>query len=617
VTARLYEGTNGDLVGFARAEDTLQALGNVAREVIAEIVGQSGLPAESVADAPAPRLIDLAAASRALEALDDGELGRAWREVAGRLSPTADHIREQIEAASRGEGVTVAQRARLWTAQGKADRGATLVRGELRRSRDPEVFIAAAEAAAAQKDPRRAAELYERAIELGGERADAYLGLGRALAAGKRYEQARAAVERAAELDPEDPEPLETLVELWPSDPARASQYHLRAARLAAARFEPKRAERSFERAEQLAPRDRGVAQAELAAFHGSVGNHRQAIRAYERAIERGAADAESWRGLADAQRAAGDARGAELAYERSLALAPDDPGSLRGIGEVYAASGRTERAVAKLERAVELAPGDGELRRSLAVALHRAGDDERALALLAPQAGRDTEAADLRIASSIHAARGERDAARQSLARAVELEPDSPALREAFADLLVESGDTAAAEVERATARQFRGGRFAEGTPDSDEVLEASAIGGEVESPPAADLFDEILATFPKRNPATGRKIARVALTGVRLGSYEHTDEVWAWLAPRRLDLHRFEAALRDALSRHFELVVPKGAALIVDEVDSLQDPRPDPSAIATVNAHFETDAVFVVESFGRVVRWAGLAEPAGSYQV
>ncbi|UCE87455.1 MAG: tetratricopeptide repeat protein, partial [Deltaproteobacteria bacterium] len=304
IQVRLYETATNQLVGFARTEEAVQALGTSAREVTASIVEQAGLRAEAVRDAPAPRLIDLAAASRALAALDRGDLGRAWREVDGRLSPTADRIRERIEAASGGEGVTTAVRARLWIAQGQPDRAAQLVRPELRSSRDPEVFIAAADAAVALRDPRRAVELYERAIELGGDRADAYLGLGRALSVGKRYEQARAAVERAAELDPADPEPLEALVELWSDDPARAARYHLLAGQRAAARFESKRAERSFERAEQLAPRDTGRAPARMASFQRDLGNPRPAIRAYERAIERGNADADTWRGLADARRA-------------------------------------------------------------------------------------------------------------------------------------------------------------------------------------------------------------------------------------------------------------------------------------------------------------------------
>ncbi|UCE87169.1 MAG: protein kinase, partial [Deltaproteobacteria bacterium] len=271
----------------------------------------------------------------------------------------------------------------------------------------------------------------------------------------------------------------------------------------------------------------------------------------------------------------------------------------------------------AALERAVDLAPEDAELRRSLARALHAKGDHERALALLTARGSGTPDAADLRTAASIHADRGERGAARAALARAVELEPESPELRDALAEALEANGEAAAAEAERATARGFRGGHLVELARDAADAADTSLADAPEASHSAADLFDEILTTFPKRNPQTGRPIATVALTDLRLETYETADRVWEWLAPRRLDRLRFEAALTTALSRHFELAPVEKIELIAAELEHLQDASPDPSAVAIVNAHLETDAVFTVLCFARSLRWTGFAEPAGSYAV
>ena len=185
----LYDPRGSRLVGSKKLSGPLIELGSVLQDGITGLLDRLVPSTEAVRQTPPPRLVDLAAYTRAVAALEHGDFARAWRSIEGRMLPPAVGLREEIDAASRLPSVPKAERARLLIAQGQLDAGWLLVRDEA-ASGDPAVALAAAENAEARGNPRQAAELYERAVALAPESAAAQLGLGKALAVAKQTEAA-------------------------------------------------------------------------------------------------------------------------------------------------------------------------------------------------------------------------------------------------------------------------------------------------------------------------------------------------------------------------------------------------------------------------------------------
>jgi hypothetical protein len=89
VRLRLYAPGSEELLAITRAEAPLASLGDACEETAQRLLAHLGVPPTRAASGPPPLLDELASSSRALGWVDRGELARAWREVEGKLSPTA------------------------------------------------------------------------------------------------------------------------------------------------------------------------------------------------------------------------------------------------------------------------------------------------------------------------------------------------------------------------------------------------------------------------------------------------------------------------------------------------------------------------------------------------
>ena len=98
--------------------------------------------------------------------------------------------------------------------------------------------------------------------------------------------------------------------------------------------------------------------------------------------------------------------------------------------GIAYVRAGAPRAAVERLSRAVELDPSNADARFALADALGRSGETDRAIAewreVIRLQPRRGVAWSNL---GTLLAERGRTEEARQTLARAVEIEPDNPRL--------------------------------------------------------------------------------------------------------------------------------------------------------------------------------------------
>jgi tetratricopeptide (TPR) repeat protein len=87
------------------------------------------------------------------------------------------------------------------------------------------------------------------------------------------------------------------------------------------------------------------------------LGDHDEAIRCFERALEIDAEYDLSWNNLGTALEEQGRLTEADRAYSRALQITPHRPTYHVNRASVLARSGRAEEAVEHLSRAIDLAP--------------------------------------------------------------------------------------------------------------------------------------------------------------------------------------------------------------------------------------------------------------------
>ncbi|HYB12420.1 MAG TPA: tetratricopeptide repeat protein, partial [Myxococcota bacterium] len=553
------------LIGSKKVSGPLAQLGALLQDGVGGLLDRLGNSTDAVHQTPPPRLVDLAAYTRAADALEHGDFARAWRNVEGRMLPPAVALRGEIDAASRLPGASKAERARLLIAQGQLDAGWLLVRDEV-ASDDPVAALAAAENAEARSNPRQAAELYERAVALDPENATAQLGLGKALAVAKQTDTARHALEQAAALDPVDTAAPLALANLDANDPVKEAPEHLEAGRRAAAQFDGATAEREFERAADLDRHLLARVRREQGTLHETLGEPAKALLAYEGAVAIDGRDGASWIGLGAARRAGGDLVGAEKAYESALQVSGESPAALRGLGEIYTETGRAALAVPKLERAVALSPEDAAARRSLVRALEQAGDPKKALTLLTPPPGQLASPEDLRLAAEIDRSLGDAQAAEAALAEAARLDPETPP-----------------PPPEPSEAPRMHGAATQASAGES-----TSAAGGD-------GIFKDLLKAFPTQDPILHGPIRRVAILDLR-EQRPWSARILAWLNPRESDLQRIGAELAFAVGSEYELIpLPDIATNLGREVTRLEMDTAAREDVSLVNELLETDAVIL----------------------
>ena len=101
VRLALYAVETGALLAAPHASAPLATPGTACEDTAARLLERLGVPASAMPAATPPLLDELAASGRALRRLEAGDLALAWREVEGKLSPTAMRLRERHHGARR------------------------------------------------------------------------------------------------------------------------------------------------------------------------------------------------------------------------------------------------------------------------------------------------------------------------------------------------------------------------------------------------------------------------------------------------------------------------------------------------------------------------------------
>jgi tetratricopeptide (TPR) repeat protein len=119
-----------------------------------------------------------------------------------------------------------------------------------------------------------------------------------------------------------------------------------------------------------------GVAAVQLTVglVHAAAGEHGEAIRSLERAVDLEARNADAYRELANAYDAAGREREAEATYRRAIEIRPDAWAAYRDLGAFHSRHGRAEQSLAMFKRVLELTPDNYVGYSNLGAALYGLG---------------------------------------------------------------------------------------------------------------------------------------------------------------------------------------------------------------------------------------------------
>ena len=297
VRLALYAVESGALLAAPHASASLATPGAACEETAAHLLERLGVPASEIPAASPPQLDELAASGRALHQLEAGDFARAWREVEGKLSPTAMRLREEITAQAGRADTPLVERARVLAVSGDGLGAWKLIAPELGRGPDapppdPRLLLAAAQAQLARGDPRAARPWLDRLLATRPDDAELQLELGRLSMLTNDRDGARAALTRSAELDTASPLPFVLLGEVDAGDPQRQAQHLLAAGRREAARLNTQRAENYFERAIELAPEAEKPTLRAIGAMNQRIGRPAEALAAFAAAREAGDSDA-------------------------------------------------------------------------------------------------------------------------------------------------------------------------------------------------------------------------------------------------------------------------------------------------------------------------------------
>lgn len=364
---RLHDGPTGDVLTGAVETGRVAELGAVAQRALAHLLEQLGFDAAALRAEEAARIVDLSALGRARAQLDADRVMEAWQELASARGPAVESARAEIEGRVAAPEATPMLRSRFANATGQPDRSWLRVRGALRNAEDPEVLLAAGDAARARSDAEAAARFYERALALDPESFEAQLGRAESLIEDGRSEEGREALEAAIRLAPADPRPLRVLAAQEDAAPEDRARHWLRVGDLHASRLEPDPARAAYDAAARVDPSVVARAHGKAARLDERIGNDDQALLSYEQAYELGLHDPALLAGLGRSRRAALDVEGAEQAFRRLVTAEPENLEGQRGLGDLLGSQRRHQEALPHLEKAVSIAPGDVATRRALA----------------------------------------------------------------------------------------------------------------------------------------------------------------------------------------------------------------------------------------------------------
>jgi tetratricopeptide (TPR) repeat protein len=368
-------------------------------------------------------------------------------------------------------------------------------------------------------------------------------------------------------------------------DPAAAADHWIEAGRRAAHWLDASRAEEHFESAIASDEAATGRANAALGALEERVGRPAKARIAYQRAVSGGVRTPVVLTALGRTEHRLGDSESAAATLQSALEIEPKNPAALRELSVVYTDTGRAAEAVPLAREAHQLDPGDARTRLTLSRALRATGDADEALALLSGGSLRDHPDA-LAEAASLQAEKGDLDAAKRTLSRAIELQPGDAALRERLAALMEKTGDAEAAASQRKMAAALDGDRAGE---DGEKRPRRSV--GSVLS------LDDLVMSFSMQLARPESRV--IASLGVREPG-DWMDWLRHLVRPRSPDLDAIEEELEAALGARFQTAQLTAAddALSV-HIDRLfqfeSDLSLDAETIATVNQVLGIDGVFV----------------------
>ncbi|MBS0376935.1 MAG: tetratricopeptide repeat protein [Proteobacteria bacterium] len=291
----------------------------------------------------------------------------------------------------------------------------------------------------------------------------------------RQDKDARIALERAAELLPQDPESHFNLGAAlrrrgeWEAALARFRQALILNPRSVDALFEAGDAQRALGRPAEAVALYQAALQIDPRRVEGynntgnallELGRTQDAVRCYRKALELAPDAPFVLCNLADALRRSGAAAEALEAARRAVSRAPGLAAAHNVLGVILGDGGDSAEAVTQFREALHLDPQSVDVRVNLAGVLEKTGAPQEALALLEDAARRAPQRADVHLAL----ARGLFEARRlpgaaESYARAVALRPEATEARLGLATTLRFLGQTAAAEaqVETVLAREPR----------------------------------------------------------------------------------------------------------------------------------------------------------------
>ncbi|MFQ5417870.1 MAG: protein kinase [Myxococcota bacterium] len=569
----------------------LADVGEACEEAAVGLMAFLGLAAS---EGPPPQLDELAASGRALLHADRGELFDAWREVDGKLSPTAVAVRQDIEARASNSDAPVSERARVLAAAGRTGPAWTLVERRVKRTLreqrpDPRLLLAAAEIELARSNPRNARRYALQLVESEAANADVQRVYAHILVEQNDERGARRALRQVVQLDPEDSKSYELLAALETSDRKARAEWLLRAGRRESRRLNPDRAERLLDRAAREEPSVALASWRSRGEFELALGRPAESLTAWRKVVEVDGDDAIAYREMGNAMRLLGDSDSAVAAYQKALSLKPNDPGALHGLGAARLARAEPAEAVPLLQRSLEAEPRDSSKRQNLAQALRATGNLEKALAVLEDSKTRSAD--NRRLSAQIHTELGNHEAARDALVEATRLDPFDPGLHEQLADAYASVGDAESA----ARAREFTALLRGRAPVVDEDLLDLVAGTENAEGGPA---FDRLATSFATTTSAPGeRRVARLEIRE----SPQWRSRIAAWVHPRAPDMERISRSLDRALAGAFQLVgaAPIENPVLADQLLELYDfddrASLDADVIASVNQALGTDAFFI----------------------
>jgi Flp pilus assembly protein TadD len=180
-------------------------------------------------------------------------------------------------------------------------------------------------------------------------------------------------------------------------------------------------------RAVELAPAD-PEAQSALGVALLATGSPNEALPRFRRAAELDPGSADRYRNLGTAELLVGQVEQAVAAYRSAVSIAPADARAHSDLGTAYLAQNAADKALPELRRAVELDPSRATFRSNLAYAALLLGQLDSA-----EQEAREALRLDAKLGSAwinlgtVQARRGRFDDAEQSFKRALQLDPSDP----------------------------------------------------------------------------------------------------------------------------------------------------------------------------------------------